>query len=185
MGKRTRLYAYSTMYNSSIDNYSYAQKNASIWHAKIGKYCSISWNVSIGGADHDFRKVTTHSLLYSPPYGFVDKLLYDRFSKDCIIGNDVWIAAGAQILRGVTIGDGAVIGAGSVVKHNVEPYSIVAGIPARKIGQRCNDDLIADFLEIKWWDFDEDVLKKNINLLNRELDEETVMMLKELKCKNQ
>ncbi len=93
------------------------------------------------------------------------------------IGNDVWIAAGASILRGVTIGDGAVIGAGAVVTKDVEPYSIVAGVAAKKIGQRCKDELIDEMLQIRWWDWPEELIKNNIQLFNRELDRETVELL--------
>lgn len=90
---------------------------------------------------------------------------------------DVWIAAGATILRGVTIGDGAVIGAGAVVTKSVDPYSIVAGVPAKKIGQRCSDELISDLLEIKWWEWSDNVIKQNIRLFNQELNRETIDQL--------
>lgn len=177
MGYFTQLYPFGTMHSSVLGSYSYIQKNCSVWHATIGKFCSISWNVSIGGGEHDFHKVTAHSMLYATPYGFVEEPLYERFSEKCEIGNDVWIAAGASILRGVTIGDGAVIGAGAVVTKDVEPYSIVAGVATKKIGQRCKDELIDEMLQIRWWDWPEEVIKNNIQLFNRELDRETVELL--------
>lgn len=173
----TQLYPFGTMHSSVLGSYSYIQKNSSVWHATIGRFCSISWNVSIGGGEHDFHKVTAHSMLYATPYGFVDEPLYERFSEKCEIGNDVWIAAGASILRGVTIGDGAVIGAGAVVTKDVEPYSIVVGVSAKKIGQRCSDELIEKMLQIRWWDWPEEVIKDNIRLFNRELNKETVSLL--------
>lgn len=175
------LYPNGIVYSSEIGDYSYAQKNCSIWHSIIGKYCSLSWNVSIGGGEHDFRKVTTHSILYAKMYGFVEGELYDRFSKPCIIGNDVWVGAGAQILRGVKIGDGAVIAAGAVVTKNVKPYSIVAGVPAKKIGQRCSDELIEKMLMIKWWDFPDAIIKENVALLNEDISKQTVEKLLQIK----
>lgn len=181
LGIYTQIYPMGIMYNSKLGDYSYLQKNSSVWHAEIGKFCSISWNVSIGGGEHDFRKITSHSMLYAPSYGFVDEPLYDRFENKCVIGNDVWIAAGASILRGVTIGDGAVIGAGAVVTKDVEPYSIIAGVPAKKIGQRCSDELISDLLKIKWWDWSANLIKRNIELFNCELSIETVSKLKSIK----
>ena len=177
----SHLYANGMMYGSELGAFSYVQKNASIWHATIGKFCSISWNVSIGGGEHDFTKVTSHSLLYVPSYGFVDEPHYDRFAAECRIGNDVWIGAGAQVLRGVTVGDGAVIGAGAVVTHDVEPYSINVGMPARIVGQRCDDALIGQLLDLRWWDLDITTLRRNANLLSRQLSQETVRLLWEMK----
>lgn len=176
----TQLYPFGTMYHSELGAYSYVQKNSSIWYASIGKFCSLSWNVSVGGGEHDFHKVTAHSMLYSKPYGFIDEPMYERFSEKCEIGNDVWIAAGVSVLRGVTIGDGAVVGAGAVVTKSVEPYSIVAGVPARKIEQRCSDELITDLMKIKWWDWPYEVIKENIRLFNRELNGETVSELQKI-----
>ncbi len=181
LGYFTQLYPLGTMYSSYLGAYSYVQKNSSIWHSTIGKYCSISWNVSIGGGEHDFRKVTAHSMLYSKSYGFIEEPMYERFSEKCEIGNDVWIAAGASILRGVTIGDGAVIGAGAVVTKNVEPYSIVAGVPAKKIGQRCSDKIIVDMLKLKWWDWPTEVIKANIELFNQDMTENVIDKLWEIK----
>lgn len=182
LGYHTQIYPFGTMYSSSLGDYSYIQKNSSIWHASVGKYCSLSWNVSVGGGEHDFHKVTAHSILYSTPLGFVDQPLYERFADKCEIGNDVWIASGVSVFRGVTIGDGAVIGAGAVVTKDVEPYSIMVGVPAKKIGQRCSDELIADLLEIKWWDWPVEVIKENISLFNNELNEETIYQLLSLKA---
>lgn len=184
LGYKAQVYPFGIMYNSILGDYSYIQKNSSVWHAEIGKFCSISWNASIGGGEHDFHKVTAHSMLYAPFYGFVDKPMYDRFVDDCKIGNDVWIAAGVSILRGVTVGDGAVIGAGAVVTKDVEPYSIVAGVPAKKIGQRCSDELIAELLEMKWWDFDPNIIKDNIHLFNLDLNINTISKIRNMKNKS-
>jgi len=71
---------------------------------------------------------------------------------DTVIGNDVWIGQNATILAGVHIGDGAIIGANSVVGHNVEPYTITAGNPAKEIRKRFDDEMIGLLLKFKWWD---------------------------------
>ena len=90
----------------------------------------------------------------------------------------MWIAAGVSILRGVTVGDGAVVGAGAVVTRDVEPYTIVAGVPAKKIGQRCSDELIEELLALKWWDWPKEIIKDNIYLFNEELSKDTIEKLK-------
>ena len=106
--------------------------------------------------------------------------MYNRFDNPCVIGNDCWIGAGVTILRGVTVGDGAIIGAGAVVTKSVEPYSIVAGVSAKKIGQRCTDELVEEMLEIQWWNMPAEIIKKNIDLFSEEITKDTIMKLKEL-----
>lgn len=82
-----------------------------------------------------------------------------------IIGNDVWIGADALILSGVTIGDGAVIGARAVVTKNVEPYEVVAGNPAKHIRYRFSQEQIAGLLKLQWWDWDMEKIEEASDLL--------------------
>jgi virginiamycin A acetyltransferase len=84
---------------------------------------------------------------------------------DVVIGNDVWIGYGATILSGVEIGDGAIIGAMAVVAKNVEPYSIVAGNPARLIRKRFDEETIRKLLEIRWWDWPAEKINKNLDVI--------------------
>lgn len=105
-----------------MGRHSYTGMNTVMMHAEVGAFCSISWNVSVGGADHDYRRIAQHSFLYNEH----DKLRpsdeqppYNRFDRPLKIGHDVWIAAGAVVTRGVEIGNGAVIGANSVVRLGV------------------------------------------------------------------
>jgi acetyltransferase-like isoleucine patch superfamily enzyme len=81
-----------------------------------------------------------------------EKPLYDRFKEPVVIGNDVWIGTGAIILRGLSVGDGAVIGAGAVVTKDVPPYAIVAGNPARVIKYRFEEAVIKRIQASKWWE---------------------------------
>ncbi|MBR5768139.1 MAG: CatB-related O-acetyltransferase [Clostridia bacterium] len=81
-------------------------------------------------------------------------------SQTVRIGNDVWIGEGVYIKSGVKIGDGAIIGAHAVVTHDVEPYSVVVGIPARKIRKRFDDDLIRRLSETEWWNWPDEKLEK-------------------------
>ena len=153
--------------NVKLGRYSYTGKNSIILHAEIGAFCCISWNVSIGGGNHDYTRMTQHSFLYNksnlmPPN---QSPAYDRFAKKIYIGNDVWVAAGAVITRGVTIGDGAVIGANAVVTKDVPPYAIVAGVPAKIIKYRFAPEVIQRLLEIQWWKWSEEEIKSNFTLL--------------------
>ena len=84
---------------------------------------------------------------------------------DIVIGNDVWIGYEAVILAGVTIGDGAIIGARAVVTKDVEPYTIVGGVPAAPIRKRFSKDTISNLLKIKWWDWPKEKIAKNINAI--------------------
>jgi len=106
-----------------------------------------------------------------------EQLNYSSFDEKLTIGNDVWIAAGAHILRGVNVGDGAVIAANAVVTHDVEPYSIVGGIPAKKIGQRFDDKIINKLLELKWWDWSNEKLFQAKHLFEKKLDDSILIKM--------
>lgn len=159
------------MYSTNVGDYTYTGKNFTSWYSKIGKFCSISWNVSIGGANHDYERVTTHAFLYSDDYDFLNgRTGYNRFEDECIIGNDVWIAANATICRGVVVGNGAVIAAGAVVTKDVEPYTIVAGIPAKPIKKRFSNEVINILLKSEWWNLPPQIIKDNFELFNSKPD---------------
>lgn len=184
IGNRVALQRNAMMYDVEMGDYSYTGKNFVAWHSSIGAFCSISWNVSIGGANHDYTKVTTHSFLYAGDFGLMpDESLpvYDRFRKPCVVENDVWIAANACICRGVTVHTGAVVAAGAVVTHDVEPYTIVAGVPARPIKKRFDDETIELLLQSRWWEFPRNVIKENYDLFNQEADVHVARQLVELR----
>lgn len=155
------------IFSANIGRFTYTGKNFTAWHCDIGKFCSISWNVSIGGANHDYSRVTTHSFLYSNDFHLMgENEGYNRFNNKCEIGNDVWIAANACICRNVKIGNGAVIAAGAVVTKDVEPYTIVAGVPARPINKRFSQEIIDILQKSQWWDLPKEVIKENFDLFN-------------------
>ena len=121
----------------------------------IGKFCQIAAGVEfvMNGANHQMNAASTF-----PFYIFegweqeVPSTDVFSFKGDTVVGNDVWIGQNATILPGVHIGDGAIIGASSVVASDVEPYSIVAGNPAKQLRKRFDSELIAILLELKWWE---------------------------------
>lgn len=141
--------------NVCIGDYSYISgPRAYVESAVIGKFCSIARATTIGVSDHNHQLVTTHPIILDPLYGFVDRVIPELQKHPPIIGNDVWIGMGSFIMRGVTIGDGAVVAANSVVTKNVNPYSIVAGSPAKHIKYRFDAKTISAMSRIKWWDWE-------------------------------
>lgn len=84
---------------------------------------------------------------------------------DIVIGNDVWIGYEAVIMSGVTIGDGAIIGTRALVTKDVPPYTIVGGVPARQIRKRFSEDIISSLLDVRWWEWSKEKIKKNISAI--------------------
>lgn len=139
--------------NSQIDNkstigdYTYIGSNCLVSRASIGRYCSIGNNVSIGPGEHRLDRISTSSFLYDYKVDWYTELT----KEDVKIGNDVWIGTDSIIRRGVTVGDGAVIGANSFVNIDVPPFAIVAGNPAKLIRFRFSDEKIKKIQESQWW----------------------------------
>lgn len=135
---------------------------------KIGKFCSIAHDVTIFlGGNHRVDWISLYPFDTShPSWPGARRTESSLVSKgDVTIGNDVWIGGGTTIMSGVSIGHGSAIGAGSVVTTDVEPYSIVAGNPARLVKKRFSDEEIAKLLEIRWWDWPEEKIRASIPVL--------------------
>lgn len=165
LGKKTKIRKGTEITNIILGDYSYVSgPNTYIEDVKIGKYCSIARNVVIGVSGHNYEWVTTSPIIVSSAYGFLQKSIPTPQKSAPIIGNDVWIGMNVIIMRGVSIGDGAVIAAGSVITKNVEPYSIVGGLPAKHLKYRFDSHIVESLLEIKWWDWPDHKIKENINL---------------------
>ncbi len=121
----------------------------------VGKYCSFSFGVEVFlGGGHRTEWVTTFPFSALPGWPEAHGIKGHPVDRgDTIIGNDVWIGAGAVIMSGVHIGDGAVVGSRAVVNHDVAPYSIVAGVPAKHLHWRFDEATRLELLHIKWWDW--------------------------------
>jgi hypothetical protein len=126
----------------------------------VGKYCSIgldAWFFS--KADHPLDIVSTYpfrTMIWRPNDGNQDAVTKGGIT----LGNDVWIGARANIMSGVTIGNGAVVACGAVVTKNVPAYALVGGNPAQIIRHRFTADQIKNLLEINWWDWSDDKIRK-------------------------
>ena len=182
IGKNVIVERRNLLFNSMIGSRTTLGWNNTIRNAEIGKFCSVAWNCTIGGAQHPLHRLTTSFFPFDKTYGIVNETelseIEGAYSKPIIIGNDVWIAAGGQVLRGVNVGDGAVLGGGTIVTKDVPPYEIWAGVPAKKIGQRFSDEIIAELMEIKWWDLPIDDIKDNIDLFRKDIDMDFISELK-------
>ncbi len=118
----------------------------------FGNYCSIADGVKIFRANHPTDFFTTHPLFYNPIMGMQKKDNLNR--PNLIIGNDVWIGANAIILPSVKkIGNGAVIGAGSIVTKDIPAYTIIAGNPAKEVRKRFNINQVNYIESTHWWEF--------------------------------
>ncbi len=161
-----------------IGDMTYTGTDSSIMWAEIGKYCCISRLVDIGGNEHNY-----HAVSMMPDYRFNNRLrgkLRKHPDEEIIkIGNDVWIGQGVSVVRkeGLTIGDGAVLGTGSVVTKSIPPYAIAVGVPAKVIKYRFTDDIIEKLLVLRWWDWPKERIVEKWSLLSSNLTSEIMGQL--------
>ena len=158
--KTSKVCSRSELTKCKIGRYTYVGYQSFMFNVTIGSFCSIADRCSIGGAIHPMEYVST-----SPVFHEGRNILKKNFSNHpmpktprTVIENDVWIGQGAFIKAGVHIGTGAVIGMGAVVTHDVEPYEIWAGNPARLIRKRFDDEMVQQLLDSKWWELGYDDL---------------------------
>lgn len=169
IGLYNTFYNYVEIFNCEIDDFVYIASGTKIGSTKIGKFCSIGPDCKIGLGKHPTGFISTFPAFFSTKrqcqISFVNKNYFEEIHP-IIIGNDVWIGANAIIMDGVKIGDGAIIAAAAVVTKDVQPFSIVAGVPAREIRKRFTSEEINKLMKIKWWERDVNWLKENADLFN-------------------
>lgn len=174
--KGCKIGRYTYGYETLLEKYPLA--------ASIGRYCSINGTARIWN-NHSVDCITTHPMLDYPrfypweeyekrkefvlKYGkHFENIEYEesklRQNKPIVIGNDVWIGANVVILPGVVIGDGSILAAGAVITKDVEPYSVVGGVPAKIIKYRFDKYVISQLLKIQWWNWSIDIIERNIEL---------------------
>ncbi len=143
---------------SELGDFSYIGQNCIVSDARIGRFCAIAAEVRIGAPNHPVDRPSLHRFTYCPEYysgtSERDKLFFrNRRANRVVIGHDVWIGHGVIVLPGVTVGNGAVLAAGAVISRDVEPYTVVGGVPARFIRERFNRDIAALLTQISWWEW--------------------------------
>ena len=155
----------STIKNSEIGFLSYAGANARIENTAIGKFSSIGPNVLIGLGEHPVDRMSTHPIFYKNFRHVTVRLNgvepFEEYHRSHI-GSDCWIGANVIVRAGVTIGNGAIIAAGTVVTKDVPPFQIIGGNPARFIRKRFSDEKISELQNLCWWDWDLLKIQKNM-----------------------
>lgn len=166
-----------TMYNDFVQDPLDFEKNNVLYHypinkdkLKIGKFCSIACGAKFlfTSANHTMSSLSTYPFpIFFEEWGLDAKNICNAWDNkgDIVIGNDVWIGYEAVILSGVAIGDGAIIGSRAVVTKDVEPYTIVGGVPAKPIRKRFDDETIQKLENIRWWNWDEKQIRKSIQAI--------------------
>lgn len=166
-----------TIYNDFEKDPADFEKNNVLYHYPInqdrlviGKFCSIACGARFlfTSANHAMGSLANYTFpIFFEEWDLKKENVTDAWDNkgDIVIGNDVWIGYDAIIMAGVHIGDGAVIGTRAVVTKDVPPYTIVGGVPARKIKMRFDSETVDELLRLKWWDWTSEKIKKNLPLI--------------------
>lgn len=166
-----RIFPRASITRSSIGAFSMVGRNSNILDASIGRYCSISWNVTVGAGQHPIDHLTSHAFPFDPSYRFVRNGSAKEQPR-VSIGSDVWIGCQAVVMPGLHVGDGAVVGAGAVVTHNVGDYEIVAGVPARILGHRWDREIRERIAALEWWNWPPTLIRRHTALFRQPVDAE-------------
>lgn len=166
-----------TIYNDFVNDPRDFEKNNVLYHYPInndrliiGKFCSIACGAKFifNCANHTLKSLSTYTFpLFFEEWDLPKSKVAASWDNkgDIVIGNDVWIGYDAVIMAGVRIGDGAIIGTRAVVTKDVEPYSIVGGVPAKEIRKRFSPDVIEKLQSLQWWNWSRDKIQKSLNAI--------------------
>jgi len=167
LGRYTEIAGQTKLFESSLDDYSYVMERCDIIYCRIGKFANIGSEVRLNPGNHPMEWVSQHHFLYRRRLFGMHEEDHESFFnwrrlQQVQVGHDTWIGHRAIVMPGVTIGNGAVVAAGAVVTHDVPPYTIVAGVPAKPIRIRFPRSVWQSLEEIGWWDWDHATLRKRL-----------------------
>lgn len=169
ISKKSAIKSKVKFYRSKIGKYSYISYGTYVESTDIGSFTSIADDCYIGGTSHPIDWVSTSPVFHKGKNVLRKNFASNPFetTKKTKIGNDVWIGKGAIIKAGIEISDGAIIGMGSVVTHNVGPYEIWAGNPAKLIRKRFDEQTIASLVKLEWWNWSDKQIERYAPMFNK------------------
>ncbi|MBO1438429.1 DapH/DapD/GlmU-related protein [Meiothermus sp. CFH 77666] len=166
LGAWTEVSEGVVMLETTLGDYSYLMPFGQAAYAEIGKFANLASFVRIHPTNHPMERPSLHHFTYrSALYGLGkdDPAIFEwRRTQRVVIGHDVWIGHGASVMPGVKVGNGAVIGTGAVVTRDVEPFTIVVGVPARPLRRRFDPGIIERLEATAWWDWPHALLKERL-----------------------
>lgn len=164
----SRVHSGSALVNCTVGRHSFVGYDCTLVNVEIGPFCSLGSHIRAGGVAHPSHFVSTSPVFLSHKDSVKAKFARHEYLPQVktIVGADVWIADGAYIKAGVTIGHGAIIGMGSVVTRDVPPYAVVAGNPARLVRYRFDEPVIEGLLRSEWWTWPEERLAQFGSVMN-------------------
>jgi phosphonate metabolism protein (transferase hexapeptide repeat family) len=168
LGQFTDVAERCLLAETTLGDYSYVERHVEAIYTDIGKFCAIAADVRINALNHPLDRISQHKITYRPNeyflYAKVDKDFRDARKKARVtIGHDVWIGHGAIVMPGLFIGHGAAVAAGAVVTKDVQPYAIVAGVPAKRIKWRFKKSIRTRIINLAWWDWHHDRLAEVVD----------------------
>ncbi len=163
LGQFTDIAERVNLAECEVGDYTYIERHVEAIYTTIGKFCAVAANARLNALNHPMDRISQHKITYRPNeyfvYAKVDKAFREkRQQARVVIGHDVWIGHGAIVLPGLSIGHGAVVAAGAVVTKNVEPYAVVAGVPAKRIKWRFEKLIRERIIALAWWNWEQEDL---------------------------
>lgn len=164
-GAYTEVGQGSRIQNTDFSDYAYCDRLSDIANTSVGRFSNIAALTRIGPTDHPMTTASLHHFLYRSADYWDDvendaDFFAHRASRRTVIGADTWIGHGAVVRPDITIGTGAIVGAGAVVTRDVAPYMVVAGVPATPIRARFDTGIADRLLALAWWDWSHDRLRQ-------------------------